>query len=37
MDQRELMVIGCNQLLTVVQDIFFRATGWRHINRIENG
>jgi hypothetical protein len=36
-DQREHMVIGCNQMLTVAQDFFFKATGWRHINRIKDG
>jgi hypothetical protein len=35
-DQRELMAIGYNRLLMVAQDFFFWATGWRHINRIEN-
>jgi hypothetical protein len=37
MDQRELMVIRCNRLLTVAQNFFFRATGWRPIRKIENG
>lgn len=33
-DQRELMVSGCSQLLTVAQDCYFQATGWRHISRL---
>jgi hypothetical protein len=36
-DQRETMDIGCNRLLTVTQDFFFQATGWRHTSRIQNG
>jgi hypothetical protein len=36
-DQRQDMVIGCNRLLMVTQDFYFRVTGWRHINRIEYG
>ena len=34
-DQRELMVAGCNRLLTVAQDFFYQAT-WRPINRIQD-
>jgi hypothetical protein len=37
MEQREDMVSGCNRMLVVAQDLFFRATGWRHINRLANG
>jgi hypothetical protein len=36
-EQREHMDSGCNRLLTVAQDCFFRATGWRHISRLSNG
>jgi hypothetical protein len=36
-DQRETMVTGCNRLLTVTQDFFFLATGWRHTSRLQNG
>ena len=36
-DQRELMVSGCNRLLTVTQDCYFWVIGWRHNARIENG
>jgi hypothetical protein len=35
-NQREAMDTGCNRLLTVAHDFFFRATGWRHISRIKN-
>jgi hypothetical protein len=34
-DQREPMVTGCNRLLTVAQDFYFQATGWRHISRLD--
>jgi hypothetical protein len=33
----EPMVTGCNRLLTVTQDFYFQATGWRHISRLQNG
>uniref|UniRef100_K3Y1T1 Uncharacterized protein n=1 Tax=Setaria italica TaxID=4555 RepID=K3Y1T1_SETIT len=36
-DQREPMVTGCNQLLTVAHDFYFQATGWQHNRRIANG
>jgi hypothetical protein len=36
-DQREHTVIGCNRLLEAAQDCFFRATGWRHTRRLDNG
>lgn len=29
-DQREPMLFGCNRLLRVTQDFYFRATGWQH-------
>ncbi|KAK1653963.1 hypothetical protein QYE76_071768 [Lolium multiflorum] len=34
-DQRKDMDIACNKLLLVTQDFYYRATGWRHSNRIE--
>jgi hypothetical protein len=36
-DQREVMDNGCNRLLTVTRDFFFRATGWCHTSRIHDG
>jgi hypothetical protein len=36
-EQREHMASGCNRLLMVAQDCFFRATGWRYISRLSNG
>jgi hypothetical protein len=36
-DQREIMATGCNRLLIVTQDFYFQASGWRHINRLQNG
>jgi hypothetical protein len=36
-DQREIMDTGCNRTLTVTQDFFSQATGWRHSSRIQNG
>jgi hypothetical protein len=35
-DQRENMATGCNRLLTVTQDLFFQATGWRHTSRLRD-
>jgi hypothetical protein len=35
-DQRENMATGCNRLLTVTQDFFFQATGWRHTSRLRD-
>jgi hypothetical protein len=35
-EQRESMVIECNRMLVVSQDLFFQTTGWQHINRIAN-
>ena len=34
-DLRELMVAGCNRLLTVAREFFYQAT-WRPINRIQD-
>ena len=36
-DQRELMDVGCNRLVMVAQNCYFQATGWRHINILEDG
>jgi hypothetical protein len=35
-EQRDIMVTGCNHLLTVTRDCYFQATGWRHVRRIED-
>jgi hypothetical protein len=34
-EQRDAMVIGCNQLVTVAQDFLCRA-GWQHISHLQN-
>jgi hypothetical protein len=36
-DQRELMVTGCNRLLTVAHNFYFQATGWRQTSRLRDG
>jgi hypothetical protein len=33
--QRDIMDSGCKQLLTVVQDILYRA-GWQHFSRLQD-
>ncbi|KAK1613065.1 hypothetical protein QYE76_036738 [Lolium multiflorum] len=35
-DQRDSLAIGCNRLLTVTQDFYFQATGWRHTSRLKD-
>jgi hypothetical protein len=35
-DQRDSLATGCNRLLTVTQDFYFQATGWRHTSRLKD-